>query len=187
MAAPVYDRETSPPLFLGVVGIDIAISALDMALGVSPDDPQANEARNVSLETIVQASTAFCPQVDLQLCEFESIRRRGKAGDDALCTNNCTASDFVEMEANRCAAVDDYPSDLLANRFYAGLQYEDRACCKVGNDAPSKECPPDGSRGEGAASSSSSGGNTTVIIAVVAVVVVAVVAGFVAFWFIRSR
>ena len=149
------------------------IDALDKALGVSPDDPDASEARALSLERIVQASTAFCPEVDLTLCEFESIRRRGVAGDEALCTGNCTAADFVDIEARTCATLDDYPSDLLANRRYAGKSYEQRSCCKVGNDVPSDECPPSAEKG-------GSDSSIAIIIGVVAVVLVLVV-GIVAF------
>lgn len=110
-------------------------------MGVSPDDPGAAEARDKSLQRIALASMSYCPDVDLQLCELESIRRRGAAGSEALCTSNCTETDFVDIEPKTCAAVDDYPSDLLANRNNAERSYEERACCKVGIDAPSDECP----------------------------------------------
>lgn len=154
VSAPVYDRTTSPPLFLGAVGIDMFISALDMALGVSPDDPDASEAQALSLEEIVQASTAFCPELDLTLCELESIRRRGVAGDEALCTSNCSSADFVDIEARTCATIHDYPSDLIENRRNAGLSYEQRTCCKVDDpiNRPSDECPlklVNGTRGGG--------------------------------------
>lgn len=147
VAAPVYDRSKSPPIFLGVMGADIPLEALDSALGVSRDDPNQGQARNVSLARVIQASTAFCPDVALTHCEFESVRRRGLAGDDALCSNDCTDSDFVEIETEPCAILDDYPSDLFANRGEAGLSYTQRACCKPGVDAATDHCPylPEGS------------------------------------------
>jgi len=134
VSAPVYDRSKDPPLFLGVAGLDFPMAAVDKALDVE-------EGSQESINHIVLTSTAKCPDIDLTLCELESFRRRGSAGNEALCTNNCSATEFVEIEEEPCPAVSDYPGDLWADRSYEDLSYLERTCCKVGEDRPSDECP----------------------------------------------
>lgn len=141
------------------------VDALDSALGVDTGDA---EARDASLARIVQASTALCPDVTLSLCQLESLRRRGLAGDAALCSSNCTQADFVAIEAETCSAVDDYPQDLFADRSYAGKSYTDRACCKAGVDAPSDQCPPGQASGGGGGGGGSSSNTGAVIASVLA-------------------
>jgi len=79
--------------------------------------------------------------LDLGLCALESVRRQGLAGDDALCTRNCTLDDFVQVEEGLCPFVTDYPSDLWVNRASDGVPYIERACCIVGETIPSDQCP----------------------------------------------
>lgn len=81
------------------------------------------------------------------------------AGDDAMWTEHCTEADFVDKKTKTCAGV--------ANRLYAGKAYQERACCKVGTDAPSDECPVDPDAGGGCP--------TGVIIGVVVLVLLVVV------------
>jgi len=135
VSAPVYDRSKDPPLFLGVAGLDFSMAAVDKALGVE-------EGSQESINRIVRTSTARCPNIDLTLCEIESFRRRGSAGNGALCTDNCTATDFVAIEEEACGTISDYPEDVWADQNYADLSYFERTCCKVGEDRPSDECPP---------------------------------------------
>lgn len=135
ISVPVYDRTKSPALFLGVVGIDFPLEALNIALGNSRDD-NAESIRRVSV-----ASTARCPDLELGLCELESFRRQGADGDDsALCTNNCTEADFVVVEEQKCDGVPDYPRDFWVNTDYVGMSYSDRVCCLVGETGPSDQC-----------------------------------------------
>jgi von Willebrand factor type A domain len=118
-SAPVYDRSRKPYLFLGVVGIDFPLAALDKALGV-----QANNNQGV-LDRIVRASTAKCPSLNLTVCELESFRRQSSAGDDALCTPGfCSEDSFVDVEATKCPGISDYPNDLWANSIQKGESYE---------------------------------------------------------------
>jgi len=136
IAAPVYDRDKEPPLFLGVVGLDFRLAAIEIALGEDKGDITA-------LERAVRRSTAKCPSLEsLSLCELESYRRTGFAGNDALCSNNCTESDFVPIEPEQCKTVSDYPTDLWANIDEMGIPYEDKACCLVGETTASDKCPP---------------------------------------------
>ena len=107
VSAPVYDRNHDPPLFLGVVGMNFPLTAINKALGSESGNQQA------AIDRIVKASTANCPSLNLTLCELESFRRLSSAGDEAICDlNACNASDFVQVEATKCPSVSDYPQYL---------------------------------------------------------------------------
>ena len=153
VSVPVYDRTKSPNLFLGVAAVDISITALDAALGITATTPgMGSEASIERISRVAYATAANCPVLDLGLCELESVRRQGAAGNEALCTLNCTAEDFVQVEEERCPFVTDYPSDLWASKSVAGVSYVHRTCCVIGERAPSNTCP---SRpGEGSSTSS---------------------------------
>jgi len=180
VSAPVYDRAHNPPLFLGVVGMNFPMSAINKALG----SDAGNEA---AVQRIVQASTANCPSLNLTLCELESFRRLSSAGDEAICdVNACNASDFVQVEAAKCPSVADYPDYLWMNANYIGKPYFNRVCCKLGETVPSDTCPvaPISYSGSDAASTSSS--STALIAGVSAGVVLALlILGFV--WRQRRR
>jgi len=132
VSAPVYDRDKQPPLFLGVVGFDFRLSAIDVAL---------EGGSQKTLERVIKHSTAKCPSLELDLCTMESFRRSGSAGDDALCTNECSNEDFADIEPEKCTTQHDYPRELWANTNAEGLSYEEKACCIVGENKPSDQCP----------------------------------------------
>jgi len=136
VSAPVYDRNHDPPLFLGVVGMNFPLTAINKALGSESGNRQA------AIDRIVKASTANCPSLNLTLCELESFRRLSSAGDEAICDlSACNASDFVQVEATKCPSVSDYPQYLWINSNFAGKSYLDRVCCTVGETIPSDSCP----------------------------------------------
>jgi len=136
VSAPVYDRNHDPPLFLGVVGMNFPLTAINKALGSESGNQQA------AIDRIVKASTANCPSLNLTLCELESFRRLSSAGDEAICDlSACNASDFVQVEATKCPSVSDYPQYLWINSNFAGKSYLDRVCCTVGETIPSDSCP----------------------------------------------
>lgn len=135
VSVPVYDRSKSPPLFLGVVAVDVSLAALDNALGVTGE-----LGSQESIERIALAAVARCPVLSLEPCEMESFRRQGAAGDEALCLNNCTEADFVQVEAEQCATVSDYPTEVFVNPTLSGVSFAERVCCKVGETEPSSEC-----------------------------------------------
>jgi hypothetical protein len=114
----------------------LALSALDTALGV----PAGGEGSQKSIEGIAQAAIAVCPVLELATCEVELYRGQGVAGDEALCTTNCTGVDFVQVEAQQCFAVSEYPLELFINRVLLGKTYEERVCCKIGETTTSDEC-----------------------------------------------
>lgn len=126
VSAPVYDNSKSPPLFLGVVGIDFTLDALDAALGIN--DTSSNE----SFQRVVKRSSARCPRLELTACELESYRRQSNTvGDDALCNADCAEEDFVQVTEEKCPGVSDYPGDLWINLSNKGVAYSERACCRV--------------------------------------------------------
>jgi von Willebrand factor type A domain len=118
VSAPVYDRSVVPPLFVGAVGIDVT---LGVKSGIQD-----------SIDRIVRASTARCPTLNLTLCELESYRRQSATGNNSMCfVGNCSASDFVQVEATKCASVSDYASDVWANTNYEGKSYAVSVLCDV--------------------------------------------------------
>lgn len=120
-SAPVYDRSKSPPLFLGVVGFSFTLEAMDKALGVQAGD-------QATLDRVVAASTAKCPSLNLTKCELESYRRQSSTGDEALCNvGECSASDFVNVEATECPSVTDYPTNLWNNVNQRSVEYQVRS------------------------------------------------------------
>ena len=96
VSAPVYDFSKTPPLFLGVVGIDFTLKALDAALGIN-DDTSAESFRRM-VEQHVKQNAASCPQLELTACELESYRRQtNTGGNDNFCNVNCTVEDIVQV------------------------------------------------------------------------------------------
>jgi hypothetical protein len=61
VSAPVYDLTRNPLLFLGVVGIDIPLSAADKTLNVTSGSAE-------TLDRIVRNSWAKCPTWNFTLC-----------------------------------------------------------------------------------------------------------------------
>ena len=135
VSAPVYDRTKNPSIFLGVVGIDFPLTAVDRVVGNALGSQD-------SIDRIVKRSTAFIPVIELELCELESFRRIGSVGDDALCTTTCNATDFVQVQELECSSVSDYPTNLFVDEDIKGLSYEDRVCCVVNSTMPdmSNQC-----------------------------------------------
>ena len=144
VSAPVYDRTKNPSIFLGVVGIDFPLTAVDRVVGNALGSQD-------SIDRIVKRSTAFIPVIELELCELESFRRIGSVGDDALCTTTCNATDFVQVQELECSSVSDYPTNLFVNEDIKGLSYEDRVCCVVNSTMPdmNNQCGSNGGDGLG--------------------------------------
>lgn len=141
MSAPVYDSSKTPPLFLGVVGIDFTLKALDAALGVN-DSTSAESFRRV-----VERSTARCPRLELTACELESYRQSNTVGNDAVCNIECTDEDLVQVREEKCPFVSDYPGDVWVNRDNEDVAFSDKACCRLSDSfaEPDQTCTaPDG-------------------------------------------
>lgn len=144
VSAPVYDRTKNPPLFLGVVGIDLLMDSLTEALGgINPLTTRE------ALQRVVDFATARCPILDLDECVLESYRRQGTAGEDALCGARqlaggnrtvCKPEDFVQVEEEACLTVSDYPRNLWDNIEHEWKGYEEVVCCQVNETVPSDTC-----------------------------------------------
>ena len=136
VSAPVYDSSKSPPLFLGVVGIDFTLKALDAALGVN-DTTSAESFRRV-----VERSTARCPRLELTACELESYRQSNLGGSDGSCNVDCTVQDLVQVQEEKCPFVSDYPGDVWVNRDNEYIEFGDKACCRLSDSfaEPDQSC-----------------------------------------------
>jgi hypothetical protein len=62
------------------------------------------------------------PNTNLMVFVF-SFRRQGAAGDEALCTTNCTTDELVTIEPKKCPSISDYPKDLWNNIESQGTDY----------------------------------------------------------------
>ena len=71
-SAPVYDRSVTPPIFVGVVGVDISFSAMEIALGENQE-----ATRDVFIKKITELSVASCHTIDIEECQLQSLRKFG--------------------------------------------------------------------------------------------------------------
>mmetsp|Transcript_6412 Transcript_6412/g.13432 ORF Transcript_6412/g.13432 Transcript_6412/m.13432 type:complete len:665 (-) Transcript_6412:123-2117(-) len=133
VSAPVYDRNVSPPLLLGVVGIDSYMDALEQVLGV-------DASSTAMLNRFIALSTARCPRLNLTGCELDALRYLG-GGDQAIC-GDCPSVDngggsYVGIVPQQCRGVSDLPRNVWANNDNIRFSFEEKACCKLeGTIAP---------------------------------------------------
>lgn len=120
---PVYDPSTNPPIFKAVVGIDLSLAALSMALGVPVGSPEI-------LAKIKSLIDPDCTRTfDLSTCELEFFR-----GSEAFCTNACNETDFQNMAQKKCLNISgsSYTTLDLWNNMNAPENFSERACCDSG-------------------------------------------------------
>ena len=141
ISAPVYDRSQPVPLFLGVVGIDVPIAALDAALATDTTD--SAEVRAESIKRIVDSSQANCPvELGLTQCELEEYRLLSAPDQEALCRiENCTGVQKVQEEA--CPTVSDYPQQVFVSsatvRATENPDYIEQVCCNTADHQENRE------------------------------------------------
>ncbi len=131
VSAPVYDRSASPPMFIGVAGIDFTVDFMQEVAG---------DSYEAVLGALVTQSTARCPDFTINECELQALRKLS-GGTEAMCAGECTAT--TEIEPTACLSSSDYPSRFWANLDEQGKSYTDRVCCDKGSGppaAPSGEC-----------------------------------------------
>ena len=131
VSAPVYDRSASPPMFIGVAGIDFTVDFMQEVAG---------DSYEAVLGALVTQSTARCPDFTINECELQALRKLS-GGTEAMCAGECTAT--TEIEPTACLSSSDYPSRFWANLDEQGKSYTDRVCCDKGSGppaAPSGKC-----------------------------------------------
>ena len=147
ISVPVFDRRHPVPLFLGVVGMDFPIAALDAALATDTTaDSQAVRAE--SIKRIVESSQASCPvELGLSQCELEEYRRLSAPDQEAVCgIENCTGVPKVQEEA--CPTVSDYPQQVFVSsatvRATNNPDYNEQVCCNTADPQDYTELGGDG-------------------------------------------
>ena len=106
VSAPVYGRSVSPPLFLGVVAIDVYMDALEQLLG-------EDTASSSMLKRFVLLSTARCPRIELTECELDALRFLG-GGEQGTC-GLCSSSSYAGIIPEQCPFQSDLPNNLWHN------------------------------------------------------------------------
>jgi hypothetical protein len=121
ISAVVYDRSTSPPTKIGVVGRDIAFEILTEAL----------ETDNITeaISELARYSVAVCPALNLPRCVIESYRAFF-GGNEARCfPDECSADDFSSTVPKKCFDSSKYTGNLTANSDNKDRSYEEIVCC----------------------------------------------------------
>ena len=116
VSAPVYDRTKDPFLSIGVVGIDFPLTVVDRVAGNAMGSQD-------STDRIVKQSTAFFPEIELEICELEAFRGIGSVGDAASCTTTYNSAALVQVKERECSSVSSYPKTLFTNEILKGLSY----------------------------------------------------------------
>ena len=170
VSAPVYDRSASPPMFIGVAGIDYTVDFMQEVAGSS---------YATVLNALVTQSTARCPDFTISECELQALRKLS-GGTEAMCAGECTA--LTEIEPTACLGSSDYPSNFWANLDDQGMSYTDRVCC---DKSSSEGCYDVGSRGQSEGSKKKGGlssGGAIAIGVCVAIAIGAAIALGIGFW-----
>ena len=74
-----------------MVGIDFPLTVVDRVAGNAMGSQD-------STDRIVKQSTAFFPEIELEICELEAFRGIGSVGDAASCTTTYNSADFVHVK-----------------------------------------------------------------------------------------
>ena len=106
VSVPVYDRSVSPPLFLGAVGLDMYMDALEQVL-----DEDATSS--TMLDRFIMWSTARCPDIQLTECELDALRFLG-GGEGATC-GICNSTSYSGIVPEKCSFNSDLPNNLWDN------------------------------------------------------------------------
>lgn len=126
VSAPVYNRNTSPPIMSGVVGMDFLFAAMETAFGSVTE-----EARDEIIQKIVDKSIARCPSFGLNDCQIEALRQATSA--ESMCST-CNVLDIPDIENPICADTSKFGLTLWQNSKTKWWSYEERTCCNVGEN-----------------------------------------------------
>jgi hypothetical protein len=125
ISAPVYDRSTSPPMKIGVVGRDIVFKVLTDAL----------ETDNVTeaVAELASHSVAVCPSLNLPRCVID-LYREFFGGNEARCfPDECSADAFSSTVPKQCFDSSKYTGNLAANADNKDRSFEKIVCCGSNN------------------------------------------------------
>jgi len=106
ISAPAFDRSVNPPIFIGVVGIDMYMDALEEVL-------LEDAMSSTMLQRFVMLSTARCPDIQLSECELDGLRFSG-GGEEAKC-GVCNSTSYTGIVPEQCEMMGDYPKNLWEN------------------------------------------------------------------------
>ena len=106
ISVPVFDRSVNPPIFIGVVGVDMYMDALEEVL-------EEDAMSSTMLQRFVMLSTARCPDIQLTECELDALRFSG-GGEEAKC-GVCDSTSYTSLLPQQCEMMGDYPSNLWQN------------------------------------------------------------------------
>ncbi|KAL3788697.1 hypothetical protein ACHAW5_010560 [Stephanodiscus triporus] len=113
VSVPVYDRNVTPYLFLGVVGIDVFIGSSDIYMSAIERILGEEATSSIMLERFVARSTASCPKIELSACELDALRFLS-GGEDATC-GVCNSTNYSGIVPETCPSQNYLPNDLLDN------------------------------------------------------------------------
>ena len=141
VGAPVYDRTLTPPHFIGVAAIDMAVDFLE---------EQSGSVYQELLDSLVLRSKARCPTLRLEKCVLQALRL-STGGMGSVCSaadlggDDCMTSDSTVERRNGSTydpptCMNAAPRDVWANHDLQGSSYEDRACCVPGEPEASAGC-----------------------------------------------
>lgn len=121
IAAPVYDKKSVPPAFLGVVAMDFKVSTFKDLGYTLPELRDALDRRNEG-----------CPELALTECQRQVFR--GSISTLSVCdSGNLTCSGVGSLEPVRCMAESEYPADVWRNVDHEEYEYPERVCCSSSN------------------------------------------------------
>ena len=147
----MYDRSVTPHLFLGVVGIDQPLDALERILG-------EEASSSTMLKRFIALSTATCPTIELGECALEELRFIG-GGAEAMCNTCGNSSSVTSIIPEECPFVryavqafllfrtnltdipqSDLPNDIWANTDLEGMDFKEKSCCAHDPDNGRESC-----------------------------------------------
>ena len=132
VSTPVYDRTVTPPHWVGVLGIDFPVDALETAAGGS-------DSYQTVLDEIIRTSTATCPNIDTsqRQCIIEALRR-DESSDGVCDTSSASTCSFTSLIPSACTNTR-FPSNFWINSDWYfenkdSKEYIDRGCCEDPGD-----------------------------------------------------
>lgn len=138
VSSPIFDRTVpDSPRLLGVVGVDIVISAGEKAMMTA--DPTLTDvaARSLILAELAKRARRRCPvSTTVGECDLQAVRRYS-GGEKGLCAGQCWRTTSFDQAA--CLDYHKYPrprpgkrGSLFANDHWNGKPGRDRVCCGIG-------------------------------------------------------